>query len=51
MRQVQNTSNQPQLAADDQMDEMQMDVDNEDVGNNLDQHMMNLLDQQMLLQP
>ena len=51
MRQVQNTSNQPQLAADDQMDGMQMDVDNEDVGNNLDQHMMNLLDQQMLLQP
>ena len=48
MRKVQNSSKQPQQ--DDQMDEMQMDVDNEDVGNNIDAQVLSMLDQQMLLQ-
>lgn len=43
MRKVQNSSKQPQQ--DDQMDEMQMDVDNEDVGNNLDAQVLSMLDQ------
>lgn len=49
MTNEQNNMKKPQLTADDQMEGMQMDVDNEEITNNLDNQVLSMLDQQILI--